>query len=615
MTTYIDDTYSWLCSQFPDFHTLDWEASQTLIAGKPQAGKSEFTFGIALMLSLRGMTPLMILRNFSKDAVQMASKLKRFSQRHSEFMIMRGWSRGEVNTKSLSSVSLTDDLKDICVGIQQKKLVFVLYNGYQLNLMNILCKKSISYSLLVDEADAVGYGEIKEEENRPRYHASWEYQCLSGRCTKIFEISATVWDILWGNTNIKTNNIVVIRPPPSYKGISNGVQFIGLQHKITTWRPEEGLDDADPNMFPIYYELTKLPIYTESRYNCEGNHPVIMLHKSYIWQAHHDEFMRNFKERQELADMWTIIIEDSRAFQIYSPHLRRSKITLNGETQKDLGGEGYYKFTNPNLDIQMVLQWLRDNGGSSVFSHIIIKTGHQAGRSRSYVSLDGRWHLTHEYLTPSRSNRNTADLIQSVRLCHNRPDSIPLTLYSPEEVAVAIQKADILQDEQLERLRHINAGIQAWEYISEDIWTQEKIPKYRVCRSKNHRDFKFKMISGADGGWNVGKYITELERQTEGKYTLIEQEKFTKGSVVWQLVEDMKSILIEAGKIAEDVPVTWVNGKLRELPKWNDKTEDGIHGALWTSIRKNKGLTRVHNKPTGHLVFWKTGQVGYVNIT
>lgn len=614
MATYTEDTYMWLCSQFPDFYTVDFDANQTLIAGKPQAGKSEFTFGLALMLSLRGMTPLMILRNFSKDAVQMASKLDRFSQRHKEFMIRKGWPEKEVETKAISSVLAVDDLRDLSAGIQNRKLVFVLYNGYQLNLMNILCER-IAYGLLVDEADAVGYGEIKEGDTRPRYHASWEYQCLMDGCRKIFEISATVFDILWGNTNIETNNIVVIRPPETYKGIRNGVQFVALEHKINAWRRDGDLDDSDPNMFAVYGDLSRLPIYMGARYNCVGTHPIIMLHKSYIWQAHHDEFMKSFREHPEFADTWTIIIEDSRAFQIYSPHLKRKQITLDGEIQRDKLGNGYYKFLNPNLDIQMVLQWFKQNGGAEIFSHIIVKTGHQAGRSRSYVSLDGGWHLTHEYLAPSRANRNTADLIQAVRLCHNRPDSIPLTLYTPEAVAVAIQKADMLQDEQLERLRHINAGIQAWEYMMEDIWAQDKIPRYRVCRSKNHRDFKLKVTDGDDGGWNTANYVSALEQQKEGKYILIEQEKFTKGTIVWKLVGDMESLLIQNCRIAEDVPVTWVNQKLRELPHWSDKTEDGIHGALWTSIRKNKGLTHSHTKPSGQLVFWKTGQMGYVKLT
>ena len=609
MSTYIEDTYLWLCQQFPDFHTVDFDSPQTLIAGKPQAGKSEFTFGVALMLSLMGMTPLMILRNFSKDAVQMASKLERFSQRHREFMLGRGW----VDEVGLTSVSAIDDLKDISVGLQKRKLLFVLYNGYQLNLMNILCEH-ISYALLVDEADAVAYGELKEEENRPRYHASWEYQCLLDKSKKTFEISATVFDILWGNTNLQTNNIVIIRPPPTYKGIRDGIQFRALENKITTWKKDEELDEADPNMFGIYSELSQLPIYQGSRYNCVGNHPVIVLHKSYIWQSHHDVFLKSFRERPEFQKKWTIVVEDSRAFQLYSWDLRGEKITLGGETHSDPLKTGYFKFVNPNLDIQMVLQWFRDNGGAEVFSHIIIKTGHQAGRSRSYVSLDGCWHLTHEYLTPSKANRNTADLIQAVRLCHNRPDSIPLSSYTPEAVAVAIQKADILQDEQLNRLREINAGIQAWEYMAEDVWTQEKIPQYRVCRSKNHRNFKLNGVP-LDGGWNIDQYLTTLEKQKEGKYTLVEQDKFTKDSIVWKMVGDMESLLIEGGKIGEDIPVTWVNKKLRELPMWADRTEDGIHGALWTSIRKNKGLTRVHSKQTGHLVFWKTGQMGFVNLT
>ena len=595
MSTYYDATYKWLCIEFPDFHSMNLDAKSTCISGKPQAGKSEFTFGIALMCRLRNIIPIMILRNFSKDAVQMHRKFQRFMGRYDEYMKSQGYK--PLYMKSIG----VDNMK-----IDSKDLVLSLYNGHQLSRVNELYN-NIDYALLIDEADAVGYGEIKEGDDKPKYHSAAEYNILLGSAKQTWEISATVWDILYGNSSLMSDNIIVVRPPGSYKGIRDGVQFIPLVHKVGKWSRGIDILEADPNIENIYDDLSKLASFSSARYNCLIDHPIIVLHKSYVWQYHHDVFMNMFRHHPIMSKKWTVIVEDSRACQLYSWCLRGSSVIVDNSSVDDISGNGRFIFTKNSIDIQVLLQYLIDNGGSERFPHIVIKTGHQAGRSRSYVSCDGNWHLTHEYLVPAKNGRNMADLIQSVRLCHNRPDSVPLVLYAPETVCKELQKADIIQDEQLYRLRELQHSNVVSEYIKKDVWTAGKVPKYRLCRSKRHKEFKLSKIAGDDGGWN-----REMYSKMVGEYIVLDQDKFNKGTVVYEMLGDVEALLIDRNRMGDDVELSWLNKELQKLPKWNGRSLDNIHGALWTSVRKHKGLIRINKKMNNMLVMWKNGSKGYV---
>ena len=609
MTTYIEVTYNWLCMEFPDFHTLDLASESTLIVGKPQAGKSEFTFGIALMAYLHNKIPIMLLRNFTRDAIQMQSKIRRFSLRHAKYMHKLGFKDEPILTSLLAN---SPEQKLINALTNQKKLILAIYNGYQLNMLNKLVP-DIDFILLVDEADAIAYGDLKEEDDRPIYHAPKEYQLLAAQAQQIYEISATVFDILHGNIALTNQDIVIVHPPPTYKGIRDGVQFIPFTHKVTKWNVATDIHQADPNIIPIYTNLTQTLPFSSQRYNCPIDHPIIILHKSHVWQKHHDIFLQSFRQTEQFQQKWTVIIEDSRALQLYNWNFKGQSVTIAGEKATDKSKRGIFIFLSKNIDVPTLLQWLIDQGGAEKFAHILIKTGRQAGRSRSYVSTDGTWHLTHEYYSPAPNGRNIADLIQAVRLCHNRPDSIPLLLYAPEIVCKTLQKADILQDEQLQRLRELTVSIPTNEYIQADVWTKGKIPKYKLCKSKINKSLQL-IPTELDGGWSMDKYTPRLV-VPDGKYVVVEQNKFQVSSTVYKMIADVEKILIDQNKMNQDVEIVWVNNQLLTIANWAGKNLDGIHGALWTPIRKNRSLIRVDTKIPHSLLYWKQGVNCFVCLT
>jgi hypothetical protein len=602
-TRYYEATYRWLCIQFPDFHDMTMDAISTCIAGKPQGGKSDFTFGIALLSRLRGFVPIMILRNFSKDAVQMQRKFERFISRHEQYMNSQGWNESRMKVYVTNDVSIKefDDLN----------LILVLYNGYQLNIANTMTSTK-KYVLLVDEADVIAYGEILKGKNRPKHHAAGEYNTLMKGASQTWEISATVWDILYGNHGLTTDNVVVVRPSKSYKGIRDDVECIPLVHKIEKWSRGSDILKSDTNMLEVYNSLSNQSCFRADKYHCIVDHPIIILHKSYVWQHHHDVFLRTFYPGGGMGDNWTVMVEDSRAIQLYSNILRGSTITLGGETVTDNKQTGLFVFIFRITDIQVVLQWLKDNGGCIKFPNIVIKTGQQAGRSRSYVSADGGWHLTHEYLVPSRYNRNVADLIQAVRLCHDRPDSIPLILYAPNIICIELKKADILQDEQLQRLREIKTNLIVSDHIQVDVWSTEKVPKYCLCKSKRNKKFKLLPIFGIDGGWDNSLYSTD--KNILGGYSVLDRDKFTKETVVYQMLGDVKKILISKRKTNQNIDLQWINKELQKLQKWNEMSFNNIHGALWTSVRNNKKLLKVSSIQKNTMVMWKVKSKGYIYL-
>lgn len=503
-------TYEWLNNKFPDFHNINFDAKSTVIVGKPQAGKSYFSFGIALYNILNDRPVILVLRNFSKDAIQMLSKSKLFSKEYSEFM---GNEKYNLDTVLLINY---ENVLDSLIG-KNKKLIIIMNNSYQLrNINRLISENNIeNVCVLVDEADELGYNMNIEKNGdiKPLTYSSIEYNILLNNSSYIFEISATVFDILYGNKNLTNKNIVVVRPPSTYKGIRDGIQF----NYISEGKTDEGKTDESKkyNFEDTYLELSRLPYFTNDRYSCIINHPVIVLHKTFIWQKNHDNFMKFFMKNDILKEIWTVIIEDSRCYKIYSKNLEGKVISIVNDKFRDVNNNGIFELKSNKLDIQIILQWLLDNGGAKKFGHIVIKTGRQAGRSRSYVSSNGCWHLSHEYYIPSKTNNNIADLVQSIRLCHNRPDSIPLVLYAPLKICTDLQKGDVLQEEQLERLQNMiverNTNIQ----LKEEVWTKQKIPKTKICKHKMNKDFKPKKIIGYDGGWGKQEYVNDKPNKTK----------------------------------------------------------------------------------------------------
>ena len=534
---YTEFTYKWLINKFPDFYHVNLEAQTSLMTGKPQAGKSAFSFGVALMCLLQGKPVVFIVRNFTQDAEHMKAKLVRFALEHQTYMkecvtkiphsshtigIVDAVKMSLVKTgvdeegNDILAVKNGEETKEALRG-KNMKMVIALANGVQLKCINMMLDEieeedeegeiQSKLVMLTDEADAIAYSEIKEP--GPPKHKAAEYDYLRQRCAQTYEISATVWDILSGNEDLLNTNIVCIRPPPTYKGIRDGVQFMELVHEIGKWNENTSILEEDPNLVQVYDELMETPIFGLKRYNRSTKHPVIVLHKTKTLIKHHKMFYNLFKNSASYSNVWTVLMECDKGLYLYSNTLKNKSITIGKLQVTDVAGTGEFLF-GKRIILPQLLQWFIDNGGAKKFSHIVIKSGDFSGRSRSYVSSDGSWHLTHQYYG---GGSTIPDMIQAMRILHDRPDSIPLIVYAPAKVIDNLVKGDILQDEQIERLVLLNLNkqvkVRTHERIAEEEWCKDKVPTGKLCCGNVNKDFKIQKtqrVNDPDGGWAMEKY-------------------------------------------------------------------------------------------------------------
>jgi len=622
MNNYTKLTYTWLCDKFPGFHKVK-DLESALLCGKPQSGKSAFTFACALMDILRGKAVVFAIRNSEGDLIQMSSKVKRFAAQHVEEMKKYGFKITPtiemVEAQAISS-SRGEEEKSIMKGHERvvdamvgpmKKLVAVMSNGHQLQYMNRLIKdhmyEDAPLVLLTDEADAIGYSEILNPEH-PQYHTSLEYSLLTERATQCIEITATMFDVLLGNTRLTNRGIIVVQPTHYYKGIRTGVQFEALEHEVSKWTKtgDEGIF-CDANLFPVYNFIGQEPVFRRGRYGTRVDHPVIILHKTRREQAHHDAFFHSFSTDDDTKTVWTVIREDGRGFKIYSDVLRNCSVEIGGESATDSKGDGVFEFKSKQIGIQKVLQYFYDNGGARKFGHIVIKAGDVAGRSRSYVSVNGEWHLTHMYYVPSK-NASIPTLIQGCRLNHNRPDTVPLLMYSPEKTILNLQKGDLLQDEQIERLIH-NQSWRTARSMKEAVWNKKKVPSVKMYHSKLNSWYKTAKVKD-DGGWAMKVYTDEHDKVGSIKEMIYgpeeveeeEDEKVGTGGYLEKRDNETFIALLKRSILNYD-STTGTKNRWKSAAQWFEitglcgyKNKTTVHHKMMTRLVEEDFLERQNNK-------------------
>ena len=179
---YKETTYKYFCNKYNDFHKINLEAENTLLCGKPQAGKSAFTFAVATMNLLLGKTSIFIVRNFTQDYEHLAEKFLRFSREHNLFMKKTEMKEtkkistvyaGIMSFKKIGKDKLGEPIHKLCNSDKIKKaleknsmtMIIALANGTQLAGLNILLDEIQELNNIViytDEADSIGYSEIKD---------------------------------------------------------------------------------------------------------------------------------------------------------------------------------------------------------------------------------------------------------------------------------------------------------------------------------------------------------------------------------------------------------------------------------------------------------------------
>jgi hypothetical protein len=410
----------------------------------------------------------------------------------------------------------------------RNKVLLTICNNNQLFMLNrLLDEYDGSLAVAIDEADAVGYSERIE---KSEISAVEELDSLYERATNKYEISGTVMDVMVGNEDLTGADIVKIRPTGSYKSVAD-VEYVAFESRIGIWKEGDNFEDCDPNMLGFYEALKKEDVFKAEDHGLNVDHPIAVLHKTDIHVEHHRQFLEWHKKK---GLDWTVITECSKkenfgGLRMYDSRLVGCVLKFKGK-EVHAGADGVFNFPESAIFPEL-FQWMYDNGGAEFFSHIVIKSGRFSGRSRSYVSDNGEWHLTHQYYGGAD---NVPSLIQEQRLLHNRPDNIKLKCYAPPEICRDIIKGYRHHQESVERMtKEVAHEKYVHEYLTEQKWNEGKIPKVKVVSARKTSGFKPETVDDSeyDGGVRLGEY-----RKMLGKMMMVDGSAM--GRDAWSRGED-----------------------------------------------------------------------------
>ena len=109
----------------------------------------------------------------------------------------------------------------------------------------------------------------------------------------------------------------------------------------------------------------------------------------------------------------------------------------------------------------------------------------------------------------------------------------------------------------------------------------------------------------------------EVDAAEIGKYTIIDAEKFAEGSQVRNMILEVEKLLLDEGRINQDVRIKWVNEQMLSWVKYATITTDNIHGLIWTQIRNKKtngSLISLNQMPQNEFVYWNDNGRIYVRL-
>lgn len=628
--SHIQQTIKYLHEKYPDFKKIHFSWDDTLIIGDPQVGKSVFLFGCSIIKLLEDKPTVLVVRKYIQDATGMISKFNRFVDelnKHmkdffTDFPTLEIVYNDDIKSKTTDSgieyLENADKTIDALLS-NRKKLLVVLSTGLQMERVNrIIYEHDIHPVVITDESDTIAYGAVTAADKGKTV----EYEKLIAQSFQRIESTATPMDDFVGNLTLKNSQIIKVTPSKSYKDFYS-LDKIELKHKITSWEVGESIYSNDLNLQQFLEDISNFPIFDKNIYDCGVDHPVICLMKTSTLKNHHIEFLTEFKRNPNLKLKWVVVTEYSSNTTMYANCLKGQTITIGTTTVTDDTNSGTFVFINKPISMPQILQWLFDNGGASKFSHIMIKSGHFSGRSRSYVSDNGYWHLTHQYYDGAGS---LPSLIQDLRILNDRPNKIFGRLYlHTEDIERLIKSYKFLQ-ESIHRLITLNHEVNTSEQIKNEVWNKGKIPpKTKLCCGSTNSKFKSNKTSGDDGGFDVqeytndiSKYISDYNSKSKSK-----NETKNKGDELRVVINDDK-LPKELKRVYDETCNAIMNCGLgiwytraeivkQILPELHPKTEQNIQGHLCKIYQFKCRTTDVTETTEGFLMKKENNEV-YLRI-
>jgi len=336
-------------------------------------------------------------------------------------------------------------------------------------------------------------------------------------------ISATVMDVVFCESSLKSKNILVLSKPDDYRGLVDILVKIlevdpntrGINNTVNTYQE---ILESDLNFEPFLDYFSK----TEPEYAFILNKhiPNICLIKNTRINSNQDLIFDGIVKKY--CKNIVTIVYNGNGIKMYYRDMVKIKINNKNIIPKEYA----------DIDITSALQYLKDNGGVEKFPRIIIISGDYASRCTSFVTEDYVWHLTDMYYNPAASTPISEQIQNVGRLTGRNKGKSHLHLHCTNKVANALFYGYHFCNEIIDRakenpLLNESGEAQFSESVKSINMNKKKFPVGRKLCTKaeiNRRDFN--LVNNDDGGKNIEEYkykidVVELnEQKTKLKKTV-----------------------------------------------------------------------------------------------
>ena len=516
------------------------EYKYKMIYSGMQSGKTSMIICKAIEQALSGYNVIIVVRNYCMDLMQIKRRLND-TLSTIEMKLKNGeikYGVCEVEVVTTHDVRMLDLYKNSNSG----KIILMMGSDSEYNKIDdfyrIAEQERIRQTIMmIDEVDI----NVKKE------RSSMGKKLLENEHWNIIQrvgVTATAAGFLLSDSLFNSSQLVMLTPGSDYKGIG----------KIDITKIKE--DESD--MLSVYDSIA----WTEHKYETSTGsaHPYIILNKTGREKNQHEVLAWKLYERyhddkiggKTNKNNWIHIIVNGDGIKVLCDTLlykvKETQKTINGKViktfSKELGKE--YKEVDGcyiiKEDISSVLQIIKinlefgiKNTKKKIQNTVInIVGGMCFSRGISVVSRDYEWHINSEYYIPGRAT-DCGSILQALRVCGVFADSIPLKLYTTENVQGHIEGYNSLQNKIMECL-NANVGCSIRDALDMIIVSEEELRLKRgLGRGKDGKDVKIKYTVVKDAKvWLAGKGedIQEIIKELKAVPIIDEKNMYqTKGKV------------------------------------------------------------------------------------
>jgi hypothetical protein len=499
----------------------------TIIKGHMQSGKTGLMIGKVLQYRMCGISSLIIVRNDTGDKIQLKQRLEETWSGIQQAFENNGIHIGlNKNTNMLFKQGCNIAKYDLT---KQPVIMYELANSIQIIKIYRYLKDNPESAknliIFIDESDAQAggsgddcltklYKESKTDQdwNNIQNDSGSQIVALLELLTPLvyctFAVSATILDNVL-KENVLAPNILIMDPPPNYKGISQ-LEMVQLKENVGSFGKMNSASVADNYENTLNLDST----FINSIFDIDKNLEKYLKHfnkKRYVPTRFIHSDTNIFTDTYEIPNITLINISRYRtvAYSIYNyieknlsntipivwtsqimiyPKLLPNKSLITTIT-KIIGREtksisynptitnGHYIFQSISMEDLFILLKQNMNNFQKKINFAVI-TGTHSERGISFAGGNNpRWHLNNMYYIPSAGADQPTMLQSAGRLCGNINDAIPLELFSTKTTLREIMSAYQLQEYLISTIKqeHLNQQLNQ-QLGSADIIRKTKVP-------------------------------------------------------------------------------------------------------------------------------------------